>query len=261
MLYICLPSHNEASTVGVLLWRIRKVFQDYSREYEVLVYDDASSDATRETLEPYAKVMPLIVLGTKQRVGYARAVDALLRAANERTRYPRRDAIVLMQADFTDQPEHLPELVKRFEGGADLVVAEQQPDNAAPEPVRKRAKLLRRLTTTWPFRSFAAVPGIGDPFSSYQLIRVSVAREMLKARESKPIADAPVPAVNAELARDTAREARRVECVPVPTRWDLRPRESRVVPWRDAWDTAKRSWATRAGGASGIQRAAPARST
>ena len=61
MLYICLPSHNEAATVGVLLWRIRKVFQDYSREYEVLVYDDASTDATRDTLEPYAKVMPLFV--------------------------------------------------------------------------------------------------------------------------------------------------------------------------------------------------------
>ena len=161
MLYICLPTHDEGATIGVLLWRIRAMFQEFSREEEVLVYDDASTDATRETLEPYAKVMPLHVIGGTTRVGYARAVDALLRAANERTRYPRRDAVVLMQADFTDGPEHLPELVKRFEGGADLVVGERVVDAATPEPVRKLAGWLRWITRLWPLRSAVGVAEIG----------------------------------------------------------------------------------------------------
>ncbi len=246
MLYICLPSHNESDTVGVLLWRIRKVFQEYSREYEVLVYDDASTDATRETLEPYAKVMPVHVFGTKTRIGYAGAVDALLRAANQRTRYPRRDAVVLMQADFTDQPEHLPEMVKRFEGGADLVVAERTVDAPAPEAIQKRLSLLKRLCTTWPFKSFVAIPGITDPFGSYRLARLSVVRDVLKARDGRGTTqDLPVSSVNAELTREIAAESRRVETLPVAPRWDLRPRSTRTEPWRDAIDVTKRAWATR----------------
>jgi glycosyltransferase involved in cell wall biosynthesis len=69
VLYLCIPAYNEADTVGVLLWRIRKVFQDYSREYEVIAFDDGSTDATRETLEPYAKVLPLTILGGSTKVG------------------------------------------------------------------------------------------------------------------------------------------------------------------------------------------------
>ena len=245
MLYICIPSFDEAPTVGVLLWRIRKVFQEYSREYEVLVYDDASTDNTRDTLDPYAKVMPVTVLGTKERVGYARAVDALLRAASDRTKYPRRDAVVVMQADFTDQPEHLPELVKRFEGGADIVVVERPLGSATPEPVRKFASLTRWLGAVWPFRAAVSVPGVKDPFSGFRLFRVTVVRDLLKARGAAPPAPMPVWAANVELLRDAVPHARRVETVSLESRWDLRPRESRVRPWPDALDLAKRGWSAR----------------
>jgi glycosyltransferase involved in cell wall biosynthesis len=228
VLYICIPAYNEAETIGVLLWRIRKVFQEYSREYEVLVYNDGSTDATVETLKPYADVMPLTVLGGDRHVGYDRALDALCRAAANRTRYPRRDAMITLQADFTDQPEHLPELVKRFEGGADLVVAERTLSPSTPQAVRRM-----RWIAKWAARVSGSVRGVDDPFSAMRLYRISLIRDLVKESGDGPILRGEGWAANLDLLRRAAPLARRVETVAFDPRYDVRSRESRINPWAD----------------------------
>jgi glycosyltransferase involved in cell wall biosynthesis len=228
VLYICIPSYNEAETVGVLLWRIRKVFQEYSREYEILVYNDGSTDATVETLEPYRDVLPLTILGGKEHLGYGPALDALCRAVSARTRYPRRDAMITLQADFTDQPEHLPELIKRFEGGADLVVAERTISPATPAPVR-RLRWIAGLA----MRTSKAVPGVTDPFGALRLYRISLIRDLLKESGDKPIVAGQGWGANLELLRRAAPLARRMETVALDPRYDVRLRETRIRPWAD----------------------------
>ncbi len=246
MLYICIPSFDEAQTVGVLLWRIRKVFREYAREYEILVYDDASTDATREVLEQYTKALPLTVLGGPARVGYGRAVDALLREASRRTRYPRRDAVILLQADFTDQPEGIPELVKRFEGGADVVVAERLVPEGAPAEVRRLHRLAAWLPRVPRVRRAVSVAGVRDPYGSFRLLRITVARDLLRAAGDAPVTDAAAPwQANLELLRAAVDVARRVETVELAQRYDVRQRPTRRDPWPDAWALARAGWAAR----------------
>jgi glycosyltransferase involved in cell wall biosynthesis len=244
MLYICVPAYNEASTVGLLLWRIRKVFEDFPREYELLVVDDGSTDATPEILKPYAEVLPLTVMRHETRRGYGASLDALARAVVRRTRYPRRDAMVVMQGDFTDQPEQLPELVKRFEGGADLVVAEQKGVPAgAPTAVRR----LRRVAP-WLLRPFVRIAGVSDPLGSLRLARIAIVRDALRAggEGATPLVENDGWAANVELLLKLARFARRIETVEVAPRYDLRPRESRVRAWSGALNLYRFGVAARA---------------
>jgi hypothetical protein len=140
--------------------------------------------------------------------------------------------MVVMQGDFTDQPEHIPELVKRFEGGADLVVAEQDgAARTAPTPVRRL-----RLLAPWVTRPFVRVAGVRDPLGSFRLYRISTIRELLKEMGDASIVSAEGWAANVELLVRLARHARRIEAVQLDARYDLRPRESRVRPLAGAWD-------------------------
>src|SRR5690606_25000651 len=116
VIYICIPSYNEARTVGVLLWKIRQVMAGFHRDYQILVVDDGSTDDTPAVLEPYKRVLPLTVVRNEVRRGYAASLELLLREAVQRATYPRRDVIVTLQADFTDEPEEIPAFVKRIEG-------------------------------------------------------------------------------------------------------------------------------------------------
>lgn len=229
VLYICMPAYNEAPTVGLLLWRLRSVMQDFAREYEIFVYNDGSTDATAETLKSYTEVLPLTVLGGSRHQGYGRALDALARAVAKRTRYPRRDGMLTMQADFTDRPEDLPELIKRFEGGADIVVAEREVTDAWPAP----ARMLRRVAPLVT-RPFLNIPDVKDPFGTLRVYRISVLRDLLKHAEDEPIVRSEGWSANVELLVRASRFARRIESIAFSPRYELRPRATRVRPWKNA---------------------------
>ena len=224
MIYICIPAFNESETVGLLLWRIRRVFQEYSREYEIIVYDDASTDATRDTLEPYKEVIPLTVIPGKAHVGYGRASELLAREVVRRTRYPRRDAMILMQADFTDQPEQIPEVLKKFEGGADIVLTARGL-TGAPSQVRR----LKRIAD-WIRRIAMPRNAPADAFTTFRCYRISVLKELLKSAGDSALVTSDGWAANAELLFRATPFARRIETLPQEQRYDLRIRESRLQP-------------------------------
>jgi glycosyltransferase involved in cell wall biosynthesis len=235
MIYVCIPSYDEAATIGLLLWKIRQVFVGFPREYQLLVLDDGSTDATGEVLEPYTRVLPLTVVRHPERLGYAASVQKLLRTAIDLTDRPKRDAAILMHADFTHNPQVIPDLVRRIESGADLVVAEGKLEG---EPSRSQ-RMLRRYAPHL-LRGIVAVPGVRDVVSGFAIIRLVALRNAMRSHGGGFLVTDGW-AANAELYWRTGRYARRVESVASIERHDLRQRPSRLRPA----DEARNLWRAR----------------
>ena len=235
MIYFCIPSHDEASTIGLLLWKIRRVLEDSGREYQFLVGDDASSDATTEVLTPYAKVLPLTVLRSETRLGYAATVERLLQEALKRSDRHKRDAAIVLPADFASDPADVPEFLRRLDSGADVVVGEATLEG---EPDRWR-RMVRRLAPRILGRR-ARVPGIRDVVSGFVAFRLIALRNAFREKPGAWLATDGW-AARAELLAWAAAGARRVESVPVVERADRHPRESRYL----AWPLARELWAAR----------------
>ena len=181
MIYVCVPVHNEASTAGLVLWKIRQVFTAFQREYQIIACDDASTDGTAEVLASYARVLPLTVIKHRTRAGYARTLEELLRVALQRTDRPKRDCAITLHADFVHAPETMEEMVKRIESGADLVVAEQDP-------------VLGGMARSWPERwarqwapRLLRVGGIvKDSVSGFMALRLIVLRQAIRGGSAEP---------------------------------------------------------------------------
>lgn len=240
MLYLAIPAHNEVATIGVLLWRLRTVLAEFPREYEVVVYDDASTDETVAVAEQYERAMPVSVIRGSSRLGYAGAVDAVLRHVAARTRYPRRDAVLLLQGDFTDPPVIVPEFARRFEGGADLVVGERRTVADAPTAVKRLFKYGH-----WAMRPFVKVEGVADLTASMRLVRISALREAIRLAGDAPLVSGDSWTANADLLLRLAPHARRVESVPMEPTYGVRMRDTRRVAMADTMSVLKWAWSAR----------------
>lgn len=230
MIYVCVPAHNEANTVGLVLWKVRQVFTAFEREYQIIACDDASTDGTADVLATYARVLPLTVIKHRSREGYARSLEELLKVALQRTDRPKRDCAITLHADFVHAPETMEEMVKRLESGADLVVAEQhrlRGSNSWPE----------RWARQWAPRLLRVGGGVQDSISGFTALRLIVLRQATRGGEA-PLLTTDGWAANAELLARLGAHARRIEVVPSAARYDLKQRPSRTKPWQQllaAW--------------------------
>lgn len=223
LIYITIPVHNEESTIGVLLWKIRNVMGAFGRDYELLVFDDASTDGTPDALRRYRRALPLRIFRSEERLGYPGALERLLRTAVERAPYPKRDAIVTLQGDFTEHPEDLLALVKTLEGGADVVAGSfGQAGDGVPLSVRLARWAAPRVLGS----SFKACP-VSDPFCGYRIYRVIVLKKAIRDLGSSPLVRHLGWAANVGLLEMAVHHARRVEEVPLGLRYDIRTRRTR----------------------------------
>ena len=232
MIYVLVPVHNEAATVGLLLWKVRQVFTAFEREYQLLVVDDASTDGTDAVLGPYTRALPLTLVTHDARRGYACSLEELLRLAVSRSDRPRRDVAVTIQADFSESPDDLPDLIRRIESGADLVLADAR--RRPGMPVGER--LARRLAPVG-VRALARLQGAAAGFGTLRAYRLATLARTL--RGAGPLLHTEGWAADLELLARAGAVARRTETVALTSPVPPRQRPSRARPFRSAWQAVR----------------------
>ena len=110
MISVVIPAYNEEKTLKKTIEEIKKVFKK-TKDYEIIVVDDCSSDNTKEV----AMKCGVKVISNPNNMGYG---FSLKRGISE----AKYETIVITDADTTYPFDMVPEMLKKKEEGFDLVI-------------------------------------------------------------------------------------------------------------------------------------------
>jgi dolichol-phosphate mannosyltransferase len=115
-LSVAIPVHNEESVLPELLRRLCAVLDNLpGGPHEMVFVDDGSSDRTFQILEESTRLDPRIVaLSLSRNFGHQAAITAALD-------HVTGDAAIVMDGDLQDVPEAIPEFVRKYHEGNDVV--------------------------------------------------------------------------------------------------------------------------------------------
>jgi polyisoprenyl-phosphate glycosyltransferase len=116
MISVVVPIYNEEELIVRFHEAVAGALKDVVNEWEVVYVNDGSTDSSLELLKSLQEVDPhVVVVELSRNWGHMGAISAGLTTACGR-------AVILMDGDFQDPPEILPEMINAWRDGAEVVV-------------------------------------------------------------------------------------------------------------------------------------------
>ncbi len=115
LLSIVVPVYNEVDNIQKFYTTVKEVLGTMDYDHEIIFVDDGSSDDSAGMLRHIGQEDPHVkVLLLARNFGHQLALTCGLD-------YAKGDAVITMDGDMQHPPELIPELVKHWEAGADVV--------------------------------------------------------------------------------------------------------------------------------------------
>ncbi|HYF84151.1 MAG TPA: glycosyltransferase family 2 protein [Clostridia bacterium] len=171
LISIVVPMYYEEKVAEECYKRLKSVMDGCGYEYELVFVNDGSRDGTPDILERIAvNDRNVKVLGFSRNFGHQVAVTAGIDKA-------RGNAIIIIDADLQDPPELIPEMLKLWEQGYEVVYAKRK---------RRKGESLFKRTTARIF--YIVLDKLSDtriPLDTgdFRLIDAKVADELRRMRE------------------------------------------------------------------------------
>ena len=114
-LSVIAPIYNEEESVPHLIRQLHQALDPTGLRYEIILVDDGSRDRSFSVMKSLAAADPaLVIIGLRRNFGQTAALQAGLD-------FSRGAKIVLMDADLQNDPDDIPAMLTKLDGGYDLV--------------------------------------------------------------------------------------------------------------------------------------------
>ena len=135
ILTIVIPVFNEAENISVLINALENVLGTTEYDYNYLLVDDGSSDDTLIVIKSLANQNSRIkYISFSRNFGHQNALKAGIDKSNA-------DAVISMDGDMQHPPQLIPELIKNWESGFDVVYTIRRDHLEIPRMKRKTSNL------------------------------------------------------------------------------------------------------------------------
>ena len=171
---IILSFFNEEDVIPELIERITKAFLGLAVNYEMIFVNDASTDNSLPLLlETMKKNAHIKVINMSRRFGVSECVLAGMQASSA-------DAVIYLDADLQDPPEVIPELIKKWQEGIDVVHTVRLK--------RDGEKKLKLRLTGWAYsliKAFSGMP-LHAEAGDFKLLSRRAVKALLQLKEKTP---------------------------------------------------------------------------
>lgn len=182
---LVVPMYNEEEMIPLFFEEINKVLNsltDY--KFEIVCVNDGSKDKTLSLLKEKRKIQTNIhIVSFSRNFGHESAVASGIKAS-------RGDAIIVMDADLQDPPKLIPELIKRWEEGYQVVNAKRVD--------RKKDSWMKRNTAAAFYKVISKLSGktkIPENVGNYRLLDRVVVDKINSLKEKNRVFRVMVPYV------------------------------------------------------------------
>jgi glycosyltransferase involved in cell wall biosynthesis len=149
MLSVVIPARNEEENIEAIYDRLAAVLNAIEEEWEIIFSVDPSTDRTEELVSALCdRDARVRMLRFSRRFGQPMAILAGMEASSG-------DAVVVIDCDMQDPPELIPELVRTWREGFDVVYAQRRSRHGETFP--------KRMTAALGYRALARIAEVEIP--------------------------------------------------------------------------------------------------
>lgn len=230
-LYILLPAYNEGKSLIPLMGRIKKGMEDRGFAYEVVVYNDGSTDDTRDILKRNEYGIPLRIIGKERNEGLGSAFLSLL---NEVVRISSgaEDIAVVLDSDNTHNPEHIYQMANKIRDGFDLAIASRYLRDSRIVGLTRFRQLLS-FGASWMMRILYPIKGVRDYTCGYRAYSIACLRRAFDKYGDSLVEERGFACMAELLIKLRSLHILAVE-IPLVLRYDHKVGESKIHVWRTA---------------------------